>query len=107
LRGNLSEGGRAYDGVMKNFKSGIGKLYLETGVPILPVALKGTNEIFPPHGQLKWAKLAEVYIGKPKEFIKEYEQAQHLDKNSEKYHNLGAAIVAQIEQEVRILAENH
>jgi len=40
------EGGRAYDGVMKNFKSGIGKLYLETGVPILPVALKGTNEIF-------------------------------------------------------------
>ena len=40
------EGGRAYDGVMREFKAGVGKLHLDSGVPVLPAAFKGTREIF-------------------------------------------------------------
>jgi 1-acyl-sn-glycerol-3-phosphate acyltransferase len=99
------EGGRAYDGVMKDFKSGVGKLYLETGVPILPVALKGTNELMPPHGRLKFKKAAQISIGQPMVFPKECEVARSLDKDSKEYHNLCANVAAKIEREVRDLAK--
>lgn len=99
------EGGRAYDGIMKDFKSGVGKLYLESGVPVLPAALKGTNELMPPHGRLKFVKTAQISIGRPMVFPKEYEQAQGIDKNSKEYHNLCANVTARIEREVRDLAK--
>ena len=99
------EGGRAYDGVMRDFKPGVGKLYIESGVPVLPIALKGTNELMPPHGKLKFRKVAEVSIGQPMVFPKEYEQARDLDKDSKEYHNLCANVTAKIEREVRDLAK--
>jgi len=99
------EGGRAYDGVMRDFKPGVGKLHIETGVPVLPIALKGTNELMPPHGRPKFAKVAKVAIGQPAVFPKEYEQAKGLDKDSKEYHNLCANVTAQIERDVRDLAK--
>ncbi|CAN5254307.1 MAG: lysophospholipid acyltransferase family protein [Pyrinomonadaceae bacterium] len=44
------EGGRANaDGEMKHFKSGAARLALEAGVPILPVTVRGGQQIWP-HG---------------------------------------------------------
>jgi len=100
------EGGRAYDGVMKEFKPGVGILYLETGVPVLPVALKGTREILPPHGKLKIKKIVEISIGKPLDFAKEQETAAGFDKDSEQYHKLCADITQKIENKVRKLLED-
>ena len=99
------EGGRAYDGVMRDFKPGVGKLYLESGVLVLPIALKGTQELMPPHGRIKFKKTAQISIGKPMNFSKELEKVRSLDKDSKEYHNLCANVTAKIEREVRDLAK--
>jgi 1-acyl-sn-glycerol-3-phosphate acyltransferase len=98
------EGGRAYDGVMREFKFGVGKLHLDGGVPVLPVALRGTRELMPPHGSLKLKKTAEIVIGKPLNFTKEREMARSLDKNSGEYRNLCRNVAKKIEGKVRELS---
>ncbi|WP_432499105.1 lysophospholipid acyltransferase family protein [Kineococcus gypseus] len=42
------EGGRSYTGEMRPFKKGAAYLALEGGVPVVPVALRGTYEAMPP-----------------------------------------------------------
>jgi len=42
------EGTRSRTGEIQKGKSGTAKIFLKTGIPILPVAIKGTFEIFPP-----------------------------------------------------------
>ncbi|WP_432483061.1 lysophospholipid acyltransferase family protein [Kineococcus esterisolvens] len=42
------EGGRSYTGQMRPFKKGAAYLALEAGVPVVPVALRGTYEAMPP-----------------------------------------------------------
>ncbi len=98
------EGGRAYDGVMRDFKSGVGKLYLESGVPVLPAAFKGTQDLMPPHGKLKLKKVARVAIGQPLDFPKELVAGQKMDKDSHEYHKLCAEVAKKIENKVRELA---
>jgi 1-acyl-sn-glycerol-3-phosphate acyltransferase len=97
------EGGRAYDGVMREFKSGVGKLHLDSGVPVLPAAFAGTQELMPPHGKLKFKKTARINIGKPLDFIKEKEIAAKLDKDSQAYYGLCADVSKKIEENVRKL----
>ena len=99
------EGGRAYDGVMREFKSGVGKLHLDSGVAVLPAAFKGTQELMPPHGRLRFKKAAQISIGKPLFFGKEIIAAAKLDKDSQKYHELCAIVAKRIEEEVRRLAQ--
>lgn len=98
------EGGRAYDGVLREFKSGVGMLHLESGVPILPAAFSGTREILPPHGKFKLKKIVQINVGKPLDFAREREIAAKLDKHSHAYHGLCADIAKRIEEEVRRLA---
>lgn len=97
------EGGRAYDGVMREFKFGVGKLHLDSGVPVLPVALKGTRELMPLHGGLKFKKAAEIIIGKPLDFIEQRKAAESLNKDSEGYRNLCRVIAKRVEKRVREL----
>jgi len=100
------EGGRAYDGKMKEFKPGVAILYLESAVPVLPVAFKGSNEVLPPHGKLKFKKAIRISIGKSMDFPKEREASALLDKNSREYYDLCDKITKRIEEEVRrLLAE--
>jgi len=47
------EGTRSRDGQLHKFKPGVGRVYVETGVPVVPSVLKGTNEIMPPDGKIK------------------------------------------------------
>jgi len=101
------EGGRAYDGVMREFKPGVGKMCLDSGVPVLPVALAGTQELLPPHGRLKFKKTARIAIGKPLDFPKERERAAKLGKDSEEYHKLCADVTKKIEARVRQLAKEN
>jgi 1-acyl-sn-glycerol-3-phosphate acyltransferase len=42
------EGHRSRDGKLQRFRSGPFQLALETGVPVVPVCLSGTNRILPP-----------------------------------------------------------
>lgn len=97
------EGGRAYDGIMREFKPGVGKLHLDSGVPVLPAAFHGTNELLPPHGKMKIKRIVKVAIGKPIDFPNEREMAQKLDCNSEQYRKLCAEVTKKIEEEVRKL----
>ena len=101
------EGGRAYDGVMREFKSGVGKLHLDSNVLVLPAALAGTQELMPPHGRLKFQKIARVNIGRPMDFSKEREAAAKLDKDSHEYHKLCAEVAKKIEEEVRKLSKEN
>jgi len=101
------EGGRAYDGVMREFKAGVGKLCLDSGVSVLPAALDGTQKLMPPHGRLKLAKVARVNIGKLMDFSKEREVAAKLDKDSREYYDLCVDVTKKIEKTVRELAKKN
>lgn len=97
------EGGRSYDGIMREFKPGVAIIHLESGAPVLPIALKGTREILPPHGMFKITRSAEITIGGIIDFSKERKQATRLDKKSEEYREICDDIAKQIENRVRDL----
>ncbi len=98
------EGGRAYDGVLREFKPGVGMMHLESGAPILPAAISGTRKIMPPHGKINIKKVVQINIGKPMDFAQEREIAAKLDKHSQAYHGLCADVAKRVEHEVRALA---
>ena len=56
------EGTRSRTGKMLPPKSGFVKLALLTGAPIIPVAMKGTYEILPPHKIFPSFKRCEVFV---------------------------------------------
>jgi len=82
------EGTRTRTGKIGKGKYGTAKFFLETGVPILPAAIKGTFELLPPGGKLKVKKNIEINIGKLLYFKQEYEEVKKLDKDSEQYNLL-------------------
>ena len=100
------EGTRSRDGQTHEFKAGVGKIYIETGVPVVPSAFKGTFEMMPPGAKLKGRKMVRILIGKPMEFLPEREAATKLDKNSEEYRKICAAVTAKIEEAVKNLLKN-
>ena len=64
--GILPEGRYTPDGNIKSFKIGVGRMALESSVPILPIALQGTYDICPgPKLIPKFKKAVKVVIGKP------------------------------------------
>ena len=66
--GIYPEGTRSPDGRLYRGKTGVARMALEAGVPVIPVAMVGTYEVQPP-GQLvpRLAKVG-VAIGKPLDF---------------------------------------
>ncbi len=79
------EGTRTRTGKMGKGKWGVTRLLFKTGVPILPVALDGTFELWPPGGKLKIKKTVKINIGKPLYFARELEAIKGLDTNSKEY----------------------
>lgn len=80
------EGRRSRTGKLQRGELGTARIFLETGVPIVPVALSGTFEVMPPKGKLKFKRIVKSRIGKP--FYPEDlldEQVSSLDKNSKEY----------------------
>jgi 1-acyl-sn-glycerol-3-phosphate acyltransferase len=68
LFGIYPEGTRSPDGRLYRGKTGVARMALESGVPVIPVAMVGTFEVQPP-GRLIWRRLpVKVVIGKPLDF---------------------------------------
>jgi 1-acyl-sn-glycerol-3-phosphate acyltransferase len=68
LLGMYPEGTRSPDGRLYKGKTGLARLALETGVPVIPVAMVGTNVVNPPGTKMWRFGRVEVRIGKPMEF---------------------------------------
>src|SRR5271156_2778595 len=67
LFGFYPEGPRSPDGRLYRGRSGLGWLVLNTGVPVIPIAMSGTRRMMPP-GKLPRPAKIEIKIGKPMEF---------------------------------------
>ena len=68
LLGIYPEGTRSPDGRLYRGKTGVARMALESGVPVIPVAMIGTYEIQPPGKMIPKIKRAGVRIGKPLDF---------------------------------------
>jgi 1-acyl-sn-glycerol-3-phosphate acyltransferase len=68
LLGMYPEGTRSPDGRLYKGKTGLGRLALETGVPVIPVAMIGTNVVNPPGTtRLRFGRVT-VRFGAPMDF---------------------------------------
>ncbi|MBV8294657.1 MAG: 1-acyl-sn-glycerol-3-phosphate acyltransferase, partial [Mycobacterium sp.] len=68
LLGMYPEGTRSPDGRLYKGKTGLSRLALETGVPVIPVAMIGTNIVNPPGKKLWRFGRVTVRFGKPMDF---------------------------------------
>jgi 1-acyl-sn-glycerol-3-phosphate acyltransferase len=68
LMGMYPEGTRSPDGRLYKGKTGLARLALETGVPVIPVAMIGTNVVNPPGSKMWRFGSVTVRVGKPLDF---------------------------------------
>src|ERR1700734_3534317 len=68
LLGMYPEGTRSPDGRLYKGKTGLARLALETGVPVIPVAMIGTNKVNPPGTSMLRLDRVTVRFGKPMDF---------------------------------------
>jgi 1-acyl-sn-glycerol-3-phosphate acyltransferase len=68
LMGMYPEGTRSPDGRLYKGKTGLARLALESGVPVIPVAMIGTNVVNPPGSKMWRFGSVTVRIGKPLDF---------------------------------------
>lgn len=101
------EGTRTRNGKMGEGKLGIAKIFLKTGVPILPVGIKGTFELMPPGiGFPKIKRGVIINIGKPLFFEEELVRAQKISCDSSEYQEILEKITKKIMTEIVSLVEN-
>jgi 1-acyl-sn-glycerol-3-phosphate acyltransferase len=68
LFGIYPEGTRSHDGRLYRGKTGVARLSIETGVPVIPVAVVGTDIVAPPGKKFgRWTRPL-VRFGKPLDF---------------------------------------
>ena len=97
------EGTRTRTGEIGKGKWGIAKIFLETGVPILPLAISGTFELLPPGGKLKIKKIVKMNIGNPLYFKEEFKKAKNLNYNSEEKQQILIEITGKIMESITLL----
>ncbi len=68
LFGIFPEGTRSHDGRLYRGKTGVARLALETGVPVIPVAVVGTDVVAPPGKKFGTITRPMVRFGKPLNF---------------------------------------
>ncbi|MCH1868235.1 1-acyl-sn-glycerol-3-phosphate acyltransferase [Nocardioides sp. CFH 31398] len=68
LFGIYPEGTRSHDGRLYRGKIGVARLALETGVPVIPVAVVGTDEVAPPGKKFGRVTRPVVRFGEPLDF---------------------------------------
>ena len=68
LFGIYPEGTRSHDGRLYRGKTGVARLALETGVPVIPVAVVGTDVVAPPGKKFGTFTRPMVRFGKPLDF---------------------------------------
>ncbi|MGB5149831.1 MAG: lysophospholipid acyltransferase family protein [Mycobacterium sp.] len=68
LLGMYPEGTRSPDGRLYKGKTGLARVALESGVPVIPVAMIGTDVVNPPGSKMWHFGRVEVRFGKPMDF---------------------------------------
>src|SRR4029077_19271180 len=68
LFGIYPEGTRSHDGRLYRGKTGVARLALETGAPVIPVAMLNADEIQPPGKLLPKITRARIRFGPPLDF---------------------------------------
>lgn len=97
------EGTRTRTGEVGNGKWGVAKFFLETGVPILPMGIKGAFELFPPGEKPKVKKNVRLNIGQPLFFKEEFEQVKGLNRDSKEYEAICIKITNRVMEEIKKL----
>ncbi len=59
------EGGRTHDGVMQGFKEGAAYMAIKAGVPLVPIALRGTRAVLPYGSGHVRGGIVELCVGEP------------------------------------------
>jgi len=90
--GIFPEGGRVEEPGLGEPALGIGMLAAHSGVPVLPVFIKGTGEALPKHAKSIKFWPVKVYIGKPLKFEK-YKEAS---KKKEAYKEFSSRVMESI-----------
>ena len=68
LLGIYPEGTRSPDGRLHKFRTGVARMALRSGAPVIPVGLIGTDQVLPP-GSSRWRRApVEVHFGQPLHF---------------------------------------
>jgi 1-acyl-sn-glycerol-3-phosphate acyltransferase len=66
--GIFPEGTRSPDGQLHKFRTGVARLALRSGAPVIPVGVVGTREVLPPDGR-RWRRApVSVHFGTPMYF---------------------------------------
>ena len=95
------EGTRTRTGEIQKAFPGIAKLHLICGIPILPVAIKGTFELMPPGRTFpKIKRIVEINIGKPLFFKEQIEEAKNFDCQSTEYKKIALDITEKVMKEI-------
>lgn len=95
------EGTRSRTGQIQEGKCGAAKIFLKTGIPILPVGIKGVFELLPPGKKIpKIKRNIEINIGKPLYFEEEFRKGENLNENSEGYQEILQKITKKIMEEI-------
>ncbi|MGB8404614.1 MAG: lysophospholipid acyltransferase family protein [Mycobacterium sp.] len=68
LLGMYPEGTRSPDGRLYKGKTGLARIALETGIPVIPVAMINTDVVNPPGSKMWHFGRVEVKFGKPMDF---------------------------------------
>jgi 1-acyl-sn-glycerol-3-phosphate acyltransferase len=68
LFGIYPEGTRSHDGKLYRGKTGVARLAIETGVPVIPVAVVGTDIVAPPGKKFGHWTRPKVRFGRPLDF---------------------------------------
>jgi 1-acyl-sn-glycerol-3-phosphate acyltransferase len=68
LLGIYPEGTRSPDGRLHKGKTGVARIALEAGVPVVPVAMVGTDEVNPIGSKMWVPRRLEIRFGKPLDF---------------------------------------
>jgi len=97
------EGTRSRTGEIQKGKLGVAKIFLQTGIPILPVGISGTFELLPPGGKLKIKKIVKINVGQPLFFKEELEKAKSLDEESEEHKEILQKITNKVMEEINNL----
>ncbi|GIE30264.1 putative 1-acylglycerol-3-phosphate O-acyltransferase [Actinoplanes italicus] len=74
IAGIYPEGTRSPDGRLYRGKTGVARLALESGAPVVPVALLNTDEIQPTGTLIPTVKRVRIRIGEPLDFSRYAEQ---------------------------------
>lgn len=100
------EGTRTRTGKIQQGKFGVAKIFLKTGVPILPVGIKGAFELMPPGtGLPKIKRIIKINVGKPLFFEKELARAKKLKKDSKQYREIIKNITQRVMSEIKSLVK--